>query len=252
VSDSQNDSLPPTLLARPQMRLADQVAQVLRDLVLRGELAPGTPLLQIQLAERLGVSRTPLREAFRILERDGLLRISNGNKTVEVIELDRQHLIDTYQVRDVIDGLAARLAAARGLSAQSSEQMQRAIDRMEVASRTGLDIGEYGEGHIDFHLAVLDASGNSRLDDFAPLVRLSAHMLLTRYLRQTYGQDVDETIQQAVCIGNEDHRKIFDAIRDGDVKGSERAASQHIRRTIKYLETLPEARQAQSLQKHTA
>jgi DNA-binding GntR family transcriptional regulator len=130
--------------------------------------------------------------------------------------------------------------------------MERAIDRMEAASRAGLDIGEYGEGHVDFHLAVLDASGNSRLDDFTPLVRLSAHMLLTRYLHQTYGPDVDETIQRAVCIGNEDHRKIFDAIRDGDVKGAERAASQHIRRTMRFLETLPDTSQAQSLQQHTA
>src|SRR6516165_7232404 len=131
VSHPQNYSLPEMQLTRLATRLADEVSHLLRDLILRGQLAPGTPLLQVQLAERLGVSRTPLREAFRILERDGLLRISNGNKTVEVIELDRQHLIETYQVREVIDGLAARLAAAHGLSERSANRMEQAIDRME-------------------------------------------------------------------------------------------------------------------------
>ena len=63
MSQPLNDSLPAIQLARPQNRLADEVSHVLRDLILRGELAPGTPLLQVQLAERLGVSRTPLQDA---------------------------------------------------------------------------------------------------------------------------------------------------------------------------------------------
>lgn len=233
-------ALPSGLLARPQTRLADEVAHVLRDLILRGELAPGTPLLQIQLAERLGVSRTPLREAFRILERDGLLRISNGNKTVEVIELDRTHLVDTYQVREVIDGLAARLAAGRGLSADQVRRIEGAIDRMQAASDPELDAAQYGEAHADFHLSILEASGNSRLDDFAPLVRLSSHMLLTRYLQQNLGTELESSIQRAICAGNEHHRKIYDAVRNGDAKAAERYATQHIRTTLKYVQSLPE------------
>lgn len=252
MSDPQNDSLPTIQLTRPQTRLADDVSHVLRDLILRGELAPGTPLLQVQLAERLGVSRTPLREAFRILERDGLLRISNGNKTVEVIELNRQHLIETYQVREVIDGLAARLAASHGLSDRAAERMERAIDRMEAASRASLDAAEYGDAHIDFHLAVLEAADNSRLEDFAQLTRFSAHMLLTRYIQQTYGADAPEIIQRAICTGNEDHRAIFEAIRAGDAKGAERAASRHIHKTLKFVESVPDSGDAEDDRQHTA
>lgn len=252
MSQPLNDSLPAIQLARPQNRLADEVSHVLRDLILRGELAPGTPLLQVQLAERLGVSRTPLREAFRILERDGLLRISNGNKTVEVIQLSPQHLLETYQVREVIDGLAARLAAESGLSDRAAERMEHAIDRMEAASRSALDVAEYGDAHVDFHLAVLDASENSRLEDFAQLTRFSAHMLLTRFLQQTFGPDSEEIIQQSICTGNEDHRAIFDAIRAGDVKGAERAASRHIRKTIKFVESVPVPQKATDARQDTA
>jgi GntR family transcriptional regulator, vanillate catabolism transcriptional regulator len=252
VSEPQNDSLPSIQLNRPQTRLADEVSHVLRDLILRGELAPGTALLQVQLAERLGVSRTPLREAFRILERDGLLRISNGNKTVEVIELNRLHLIETYQVREVIDGLAARLAASYGLSERDADRMERAINRMEAASRTSLDAAEYGDAHIDFHLAILEASDNSRLEDFAQLTRFSAHMLLTRYIQQTYGQDAEEIIQRVICTGNEDHRAIFEAIRAGDVKGAERAATRHIRKTLKFVESVPDEAFAKDARQQTA
>jgi GntR family transcriptional regulator, vanillate catabolism transcriptional regulator len=252
VSHPQDDSLPAIQLARPQTRLADEVSHLLRDLILRGELAPGTPLLQVQLAERLGVSRTPLREAFRILERDGLLRISNGNKTVEVIELGRQHLIETYQVREVIDGLAARLAATNGISDRAAGRLEQAIVRMEAASRTTLDIADYGDAHVDFHLAVLDASDNSRLDDFAQLTRFSAHMLLTRYLQQTYGADADEIVHQAICTGNEDHRAIFDAIREGDAKAAEQAATRHIRKTLKVVQSIPDSRDTERSRKQTA
>jgi DNA-binding GntR family transcriptional regulator len=224
----------------------------LRDLILRGELAPGTPLLQTQLAERLGVSRTPLREALHILERDGLLRISNGNKTVEVIELNRQHLIETYQVREVIDGLAARLSAEHGLSGQAASRLEQAIARMEAASRTTLDVAEYGNAHIDFHLAILQASDNSRLEGFAPFIRFSAHMLLTRFLQQVYGASASNIIQQALCRGNEDHRAIFEAIRKGDVKGADRAAARHIHKTIRFLESLPGNRDAANPRQHTA
>ena len=63
-------------------RLVDDVISHLRQLILDQELPPGTALLQTELAEKLGVSRTPLREAFRILDREGLVKVANGNRTI--------------------------------------------------------------------------------------------------------------------------------------------------------------------------
>ncbi|WP_433598316.1 GntR family transcriptional regulator [Nocardia sp. CA-135953] len=237
MADKGLDKLPVGLLNRPQMRLADEVAHVLRDLILRGELEPGSQLLQIQLSEQLGVSRTPLREAFRLLERDGLLRISNGNKTVEVVEVDRKSLIDTYEIREVIDGLAARLAARRGLSDDSSGRIGQAIERMVSAAESPLDLTRYSEAHADFHLAIIDAAGNPRLHEFEPLVRISTQMQLTRHLQRSKGGS-SSAVHNAIRVGNENHKKIFDAIVSGDTSAAERAAQQHIRATIELLESL--------------
>src|SRR5438093_10908651 len=96
-------------------RLVDEVTDRLRSLILDGTLPPGQPLLQISLSEQLGVSRTPLREALRVLENEGFVRISNGNNTLEVVELSPQEMVEMYELREVVDGLAARLAAKRGI-----------------------------------------------------------------------------------------------------------------------------------------
>jgi len=249
---AERDNLRVGLLGRPQTRLADEVAHVLRDLILRGELEPGSQLLQIQLSEQLGVSRTPLREAFRILERDGLLRISNGNKTVEVVELGREPLLETYQVREVVDGLAARLAARRGLSPDAATRLREAIKQMETAARSRLDITKYSEAHADFHLAILESSGNSRLGDFEPLVRISTQMQLTRHLQRNDSSASKSAARDAIQVGNEHHRKIFDAIANGDSRAAERAATQHIRAVIKLLESMDEGDEAGKVGRHTA
>src|SRR5215469_15430926 len=119
---------PVGLLQQQRSRLADEVADILRKQIITGELGSGTQLLQIQLAERLGVSRTPLREAFRILERDGLVKISNGNKTVAVAHLGVEDQLATYEVRAVTDGLAARLTALRGLPGRLAERLSECME----------------------------------------------------------------------------------------------------------------------------
>jgi hypothetical protein len=98
---------------------------------------------------------------------------------------------------------------------------------------------EYGEGHAEFHLAVLEASGNSRLAEFEPLVRISTQMQLTWYLRRNYGEGLKAPVHDATCIGNENHSKIFAAISSGDSRAAEHVAVQHIRASIKFLESVP-------------
>src|SRR5207302_9523151 len=121
------------VLNRP--RLVDDVVKVLREKIIRGELPAGTQLLQIDLANQLGVSRTPLREAFRILENDGYLKTSNNNRTVEVVTFTAAEMRDMYEIREVIDGLAARLAAARGLSAGAEAEARRLLAEMARTSK---------------------------------------------------------------------------------------------------------------------
>lgn len=225
-------------LARP--RLADEVAQLLRNMILSGELEPGTPLLQIQLSERLGVSRTPLREAFRTLERDGLVRISNGNKTIEVVQMDIDRLLETYEVREVIDGLAARLVAKRGMSEETAAALESYLEEMESASDQPADLARYGEAHSSFHGGIVEASGNSQLENFLPIVRLTSHMQTYRFVQQAAHDRPSlvgpEDVTRMLCVGNEDHRAIFDAMRDGRSRDAETAAKRHIRKAAHLAE----------------
>jgi DNA-binding GntR family transcriptional regulator len=129
--------------------------QELRGMILRGEMEGGAALNQEQLAAELGVSTTPLREALRSLESEGLVR-SRTHRDVIVAPLDPQELIEIYDVRGHLDALAARLAA------RNLDDASRA--RIEEAAR------ELGEPHDDpvaanrkFHRAIYLASGNTVL-----------------------------------------------------------------------------------------
>src|SRR5581483_2969681 len=98
---------------RSRIRLVDEVVEVLRERILSGHYPPGSPLRQEQLAAEFRISRTPLREALRMLESEGLVSVAPG-RGARVIAGDRQRLLAAYELREVIDGLGARLAAARG------------------------------------------------------------------------------------------------------------------------------------------
>src|SRR6266545_3240375 len=128
-----NDGLDAELDLRStgRTRLVDEVITHLRQLILDQELPPGTALLQTELAERLGVSRTPLREAFRILEREGLVKVANGNRTIEVARFGPVDLRELYEAREVIDGLAARLQARQGLTGGLDRELRGLLTAMD-------------------------------------------------------------------------------------------------------------------------
>src|SRR4051794_28938698 len=153
-------------------RLVDEVTIQLRELILNGEIPPGSQLLQLELAEKLGVSRTPLREAFRILERDGLVRISNGNRTVEVVKWTPEEIREMYEIREVVDGLAARLAARNGLSKELDRELTSLLKVMEKAVEAGRE-DQHLPAHVRFHAAIAESCGNSRVEALLPLVRMT-------------------------------------------------------------------------------
>src|SRR4029077_16590562 len=119
---------------RSGQRLVDGITQELRERILDHHIDPGTERVQTEWAEKLQVSRTPLREAFRILEQDGLVQVSNGNRTVRVADFSGPQLRDLLQVREVGEGLAARLLAIQGMSADIERGLVRQLEAMEGAS----------------------------------------------------------------------------------------------------------------------
>jgi GntR family transcriptional regulator of vanillate catabolism len=232
-------STAPSLRRLTRSRLVDEVADHLRELIISGELESGTQLLQIDLADRLGVSRTPLREAFRVLERDGLIRVSNGNKTVEVALFTPADLVDMYQIREVLDGLAARLCARGKYSENLKSALLEEADAMDSAAESN-DLALYGAHHAEFHVLMFLHSGNSRLQDEVPIVRISSQVQMIRFLRTRQDESVSDEFMQFVhrllILGNGDHRSMLSCLETGDQKGAEESAREHMRRSADAME----------------
>ena len=210
-------------------RLTDRITRDLRELILDHVIAPGTILLQTQWAERLQVSRTPLREAFRILEQDGLVRVSNGNRTVQVVRFSHQELKDLYEVREVIDGLAAQLLAVQGLSPSLEAELGDLLNAMDSAAEP-FDPATWFPAHVAFHLRIAEACGNTRVRQQESLIKMTSFSL------HAYLADLPpsgEKLQRIIDVASRQHWSIYDALRSGSGDLAEMAACRHIRATLK-------------------
>jgi GntR family transcriptional regulator, vanillate catabolism transcriptional regulator len=217
------------LRAGGRRRLVDDVISHLRQLILDQELPPGTALLQTELAERLGVSRTPLREAFRILEREGLVKVANGNRTIEVARFGAAELRDLYEVREVIDGLAARLLARRGLTPELDEELSSRLAEMDVTAAR-FSPSRWFEAHLGFHVSIATCCGNSQLHSMLNLIRmttLSLHGPL-----HDRAELAADGLAEILRVAQEQHYAIYEAIRNGDERAAESQARRHIRATL--------------------
>jgi GntR family transcriptional regulator of vanillate catabolism len=192
-------------------------------LILDGTIEPGSPLIQEEVASKLGVSRTPLREALRVLEWEGLIRSSNAGNTMEVVRFDVDEIVELYHIREVLDGLAARLAA----SVPINEGAANRIMLLAKALHDSIDpfnTGEFVLAHVKFHLSILEASKSQRLMQLEPLFRLSAQMLYPRLAANT------DWRRDSV----HEHDEIAEAILSADPELAEQRAREHIRRTLSY------------------
>lgn len=202
-----------------------------------GHFRPGERLVQEQLANELGVSRTPLREALRRLEQEGLVRVS-GSRGLAVTELSPEGLLDNYDVREVLDGLAARLAAAR-ISPGELAELQR-IHQRGAESIEQWDPEEWMASNAEFHRFVLRCAHSPALDRAMPAGRMSGQLLFPGlFLHPEHAAD-------ALA----DHVVILEALRAGDEEEAEAAARRHVvkvrealraqvERTVSRREALP-------------
>ncbi|GAA3183653.1 MULTISPECIES: GntR family transcriptional regulator [Streptomyces] len=194
--------------------LRDRVHEELRERIIEGEYPAGRRLVERELAEELGVSRIPLREAMQRLESEGFLLVQarRGAVVADFGTEDAEHLFD---VREKLEGLAAGLAARRATPTQL-----RAMERLLTRSRKASEAGRLREAvthNADFHQLVVDASGNPLLRDLmAPLdSRLRRLFRLTSELN-----DGDPMCGE--------HERLYEAIRAGDERQAEERARAHV------------------------
>ena len=201
------------MFERPGL-VRDEVYQHLRTAILEGEYAPGDKLGEAELGERLGVSRTPIREAVQRLVQEGLLAAS-ANRGVWVRQVSAQEARDTYLVRETLDGLAAELAATHHTDSDAA----RLRDALAHLDQTGS--GDYrAQTRLDlaFHREVVRASHNVALADLAR--SLEQRVALIKHLTRTYNAHPDTSSQ---------HHAILTAILARDAASAREAARMHVR-----------------------
>lgn len=198
--------------------LTEQITAQLRAAVLDGTLVPGERYSAGGLAERFGVSRTPVREALLELERSGLVRIEK-NRGVTVVPTSLEAVVDCFQLRLMLEAPAAGRAAAV-VDAEAIGEVESRFRAMERAAARD-DVGGVLRADRDFHLAVLALADNPRL------------VKVLEDLRNTVLSRGIATVPQTRSLEEliEDHRDILDGIRDGDPGAAAAAMHRHILNT---------------------
>ncbi len=204
----------PANFARPNL-VRDEVYEHIKLEILTGKLPSGERLGEIALAERLGVSRTPVREAVQRLVQDGLIEVE-ANKGAKVRALSVAQIEETYAVREALDGLAARLAATHRTK-DDLTQMRAVLQRLETLPKS--DYMAQVATDLEFHAAIASASGNTVLDG----VLRGISETVTRVKQLT--RETNQTKETRT-----DHRAILNAIEKRDPDTAERAARAHVRR----------------------
>lgn len=161
--------------------LRDVVFNTLRRAILRGELKPGERLMEIQLANKLGVSRTPIREAIRKLELEGLV-LMIPRRGAEVAEITEKNMQDVLEVRKALEKLAAELACDR-ISPEQVVEMRKAAKEFEDILKTG-DVTQIAEADVRFHDVICFATDNQRLITLLNNLREQMYRLRVEYLKQ--------------------------------------------------------------------
>ena len=167
--------------------LRDVVFNTLRQAILRGELKPGERLMEIQLANKLGVSRTPIREAIRKLELEGLV-LMIPRRGAEVAEITEKSLRDVLEVRAALEELAVDLACDR-ISAEDIQNLKEAAKEFEAALQGG-DVTEYAEADVKFHDIIYLATDNQRLIQLLYNLREQMYRYRVEYLKREDSHEV--------------------------------------------------------------
>ena len=195
--------------------LRDVVFKTLRQGILTGELKPGERLMEIHLANRLWVSRTPIREAIRKLELEGLV-IMVPRKGAQVAQITQKNLKDVLEVRRTLDGLAAELACDRMTEADLKILKQACVD-FELATKSK-DFTKMAHTDVKLHDCIVEATGNNRLVQIVN--NLSEQMYRYRF---EYIKDANSHERLI-----EEHRILYEAIKQKDKEKAVEAAKLHI------------------------
>lgn len=195
--------------------LREVIFNSLREAIIVGELKPGERLMEVQLAEKMGVSRTPVREAIRKLELEGLVTMI-PRKGAHVAELSTKDIMDVLELRSSLDGLATSLAADR-ITEDEIKSLEHVNTQFSNYNEKGNLQGSIKKD-VEFHDIIYKASRNDKLIQIASNLREQAHRFRVIYLKD-YMNPTDLV---------KEHAEILEAIKNRDRDRAQKAAESHI------------------------
>jgi len=204
-------------IAHPEP-LTERVASAIRDAIAKGSLAPGERLSVPELARRLGVSRTPAREALLILEREGLVA-NRPRLGAQVLPISGSGYGELVEMREALDGMAARLAATR-MTAEQRKRLQTVLKAHEAALRDS-DMERHIALDLEFHGLLRDGARNQRLAKALLDIERQIHLHIRASTKQPW-------FSAKVVL--RDHGAIVKAVCAGDGDAAEAAARAHVQR----------------------
>lgn len=188
--------------------LREVVFLTLRKAILKGELQPGERLMEIALANRLGVSRTPVREAIRMLEHEGLV-VMKPRRGAQVAKITEQELNDVLEVRKSLEMLAANKACERMTEEDMKAMWETGAEFRKLALNPNCDLTALTEADVAFHDTIYRGTRNRRLNQILANLREQMYRFRLEYLK-------DASIRESLVS---EHEEIMKAVagRDGEL-----------------------------------
>ena len=197
--------------------LREIVYEELKLLILTGKISPGMRLMEEELAEDMGVSRTPIREAIRKLEKEGLITIE-PRRGAYVSQISTKDMVEILEVRQNLEGLAAELAAQR-MSEEDKEKLRNIAKAYEEAVAAG-DMAEMIRCDTTFHHIIVEATQNKILIQMVE--QLQEMVLRFRYIYYDNFKRAEQMLSE--------HQAIYEAIAGGNTEVARESANVHIDR----------------------
>lgn len=201
-------------LDRPNLR--DQVYDFVKNMIIMREIKPDEKINEEQLAERLRVSRTPIRETLCRLENEGIVKVI-PRRGAFVVKQCKERVIEILQIREVLEGLVARLVTQNG-DEKALNKLKRSLERISSTAEENAHLQKYTNADVEFHSLLLDASNNFMLQNMMGIV--NAHLQIIRLRTVVLPGRAKRTV--------EEHYKVLEAIEKGDARAAERLMRKHI------------------------
>jgi GntR family transcriptional regulator of gluconate operon len=213
----------PRLRIPKRTQLWESVLESMREAIVRGELAPGTHLLETELAEEFGVSRWPIRQAIARLEQEYLV-ITYPHRGAYVVGLSREDVEEIYSIRDLLEGYAVEQAAKR-LQPEHLAQLEQLVEQMVESARMG-NMQVFSDADMRFHQLIFEIAGFKRLLGMWQLLADPVRVLL--FIGARREQDLVRAVAKR-------HRAVVAALKTRDPHAAKAAIQEHLCEAEKWV-----------------